>query len=99
LVEGEEEAVPSRVGAASGAAQALQEGGDRGGSVDLDDPVQVTDVDAQFQGARGDDDAVAGLGERGFRASALVEGEGGVREERGHVLCPQLGAQFLDQAP
>ena len=41
----------------------------------MDDAVEVADVDAEFEGAGGDDDAVAGLGERGFRAAAFVGGQ------------------------
>ncbi len=44
------------------------------GRVDLDDPVEVADVDAELQGAGGDDDAVARLGERLLGAAPLVDG-------------------------
>ncbi len=72
-VEGEEEAVAAGAGAAARAAEPLQERRDGGRRVDLDDAVQVADVDAEFEGGRGDDDAVARLRERLFRAAPFVE--------------------------
>ena len=69
----------------AGAAESLQERRDRAGRVELDDPVQVTHVDAQFQGAGGHDDAVARLGECLLGAAALVGRQRGVRQERGYA--------------
>jgi hypothetical protein len=43
----EEEAVASAVRSSPSTADALQEGRDRGGGVDLDDPAQVADIDAE----------------------------------------------------
>ena len=49
-------------GPTTGAPEALEERSDRGWSVDLDDPIEVADVDAEFQRGGRDDDAVARLG-------------------------------------
>ncbi|MCQ0013778.1 hypothetical protein [Actinomadura madurae] len=73
LVEGQEEAVARGARSSARAAEALQERCDRGRGVDLDDAVEVADVDAEFEGAGRDDDAVAGVGERLLGAAALVE--------------------------
>jgi hypothetical protein len=44
----------------------------------LDDPVEVPDVDAEFEGRGRDDDAVAGLRERLFGLPAFVDRQRGV---------------------
>jgi hypothetical protein len=54
----EERAVRGDPRAAPGAAHALQEAGDGRGGVDLQDVVEVADVDAELEGAGGDDHAV-----------------------------------------
>lgn len=72
---GEEETVAGGVGATAGAADPLQERGDAAGGVDLDDSVEVADVDAEFQGGGGHDDAVARLGERLLGAGPFIGGE------------------------
>ena len=71
-VDGEEQAVAGGAGSPAGAAESLQERRHRAGSVDLDDPVQVADVDAELQGAGRDDDAVARLGEGLLGAAPFV---------------------------
>ncbi len=50
VAQRKEQAVPGGAGPATGATEALQESRDGGGRIDLDDPVEVTDIDAQFQG-------------------------------------------------
>ncbi len=75
VVQGEEEAVAAGTGAASGAAQSLEECGDGAGGVELDDPVQVAHVDAEFQRAGRDDHTVPCLGERRFGPPAFVHGQ------------------------
>jgi hypothetical protein len=55
---GEEQTVTHGSRTPTGAAHALQEGGDGRRGVDLDDPVQIAHVDAELQRAGGDDDAV-----------------------------------------
>ncbi len=86
-VAGEEEAVAGAAGPPAGAPESLQERRHGRGRVDLDDPVEVADVDAEFERAGGDDHAVAGLGERLLRATPLVGGERGVRQERGDAAA------------
>jgi hypothetical protein len=73
--DGEEEAVADRVGSPTGTAEPLQEACDSRRRIDLDDSVEVADVDAEFEGGGGDDDAVTGFGERAFGGAALVRGE------------------------
>ena len=93
LVEGEEQAVAAGAGPPAGAAEPLQERRRRvRGRVDLDDPVEVADVDAELQGAGGDDDAVARLGERLLGAAALVGGQRGVGQEGRHARAPAAAA-------
>lgn len=59
--QGEEGSIAGGPGAATGATEPLQERGQGGGRVHLDDPVEVTDVDAEFEGRSRDDDAIAKL--------------------------------------
>src|SRR5215468_4818312 len=75
VIHGEERAVRARVRPAAGPAHALEEGGHGGRAPDLEDVVEVADVDAQLERARGDDDAVLALGEGALGALPLVEGE------------------------
>ena len=93
---GEKQAVPLGSRPAAGTAQALEEGGDGAGSVDLDDAAEVADIDSQLQGARGDDDAVAALGERLLGTPALVEGERAVGDECPSAGSMELGGQRFD---
>ncbi len=60
---------------ASGAAQTLQKRRNSAGCVQLDDPVKIADIDAQFQRARRDDHTVPGLRERLLRTAPLVRGQ------------------------
>jgi hypothetical protein len=75
---GEEQAVADAARPPTRTPEPLQERGDGGGRVDLDDAVKVADVDAQFEGAGRDDDTVARFGERFFRATPFVGGQRGV---------------------
>jgi hypothetical protein len=72
----------------------LQERGDGGGSVELDDPVEVTDVDSELQGRGGHDDAVASLRERLLGLAALVDRQRRVRHE-GTDLARSQGEREL----
>ncbi len=71
-VGGQKEAIPASAGPAAGPSQPLQERSHFGGSIDLDDPVEIPNIDAQLQRARGDDDAVACFVERLFGSEAFV---------------------------
>ena len=75
VVDTQEQAVARGSGASTGAAEALEERRDGAGGADLDDAVQVADVDAEFQRRGGDDDGVAGFGERRFGAAPLLSGQ------------------------
>jgi hypothetical protein len=77
----------------------LEEGGDGRRGVDLDDPVEVSDVDAELKRAGGDDDTVACLGEGLFGAPSFVQREGGVGQERRDASQSQFLPQFLHQPP
>ena len=96
LVRGrEEQGVAAGSGPSPRASDALQESSDRRRAVDLDHPVEIADVNAEFQGARRHDHTVAGLGERLLRSSALVLPERAVRHERRHVSCSQRQPEFF----
>ena len=99
VVGGQEEAVAGRAGPPPGAAHPLEEAGHGGRGVDLDDPVEVADVDAQLQRAGGHDDAVVPAGERLLGLPPLVQAQRAVRDERGDLQRPQLAAQLLDPRP
>ena len=75
---GVEEAARNFAHAVSGAAHALQCGGDRGRRCHLDDKVHVAHVDAQFQGAGGDHAAQGSALERLLDEGALFLGDGAV---------------------
>jgi hypothetical protein len=85
----------ARSGPAPGPSEALEEArhGDR--RVDLDDPVEIADVDAQLERARGDDDAVAGLGKRRLGAPPLVQPQRAVRDERRYTGPSMTAAAFF----
>ncbi len=99
VVQREEQAVALGSRPPSAAADALQERRHSGRRVDLDDPVQVTDVHAEFQGARRHDHAVLGVGEGLLRAAPFVQGQGRVGQERGHPAGQQRAPEFLHQPP
>lgn len=84
---------------APGTAEALQERRDGTRRVDLDDPVEVAHVDAEFEGAGRDDHAVTGLREGEFGTATLVERQRRVRQERGDPTTAQRTPEFLDQLP
>ena len=86
-------------GTAAGASDALQERRYGRRVVHLDDAIEVTNVDAQLQRRRGDDDTVASLGERLLRAAAFVDRQRRVRQVRGHAAFPQCGAYLLYELP
>jgi len=92
---GEDQRVAGGVGPAAGAPEALEERGDGGWGVDLDDPVEVSDVDAELQGRGGDDDAVAVLGERLLSGRSLAGAEGSVGDERRHIVTAQGDGELL----
>ena len=69
------------------------------GRVDLDDPVEVADVDAELQRAGRDDHAVAGLGERRLGPPALVERQRACETNVVDAARPQRGAELLDPRP
>jgi hypothetical protein len=81
------------------AAETLQESGDGARRVDLNDPVEVADIDTQFQGRGGDDHAAPGFGEGLLGAAAFVGRQRSLRQERRHSPRPQCLAEFLDQLP
>ena len=82
LVQREEQAVPPGPGPPPAAPEALQEPRDRERRVDLDHPVQVADIHAEFQRGGGHDDAVPALGEGLLRAPPLVQRQRGVHQVR-----------------
>src|SRR5215218_3532260 len=92
---GEDQRVAGGVGPAAAAPEALEERGDGGWGVDLDDPVEVSDVDAELQGRGGDDDAVAVLGERLLSGRSLAGAEGSVGDERRHIVTAQGDGELL----
>ena len=92
---GQEQAVADGPGPAARAAHALEEARHGGGAVDLDHPVQVAHVDAQFQDARGHDHAVVPVGEGVFRLPPLLLAERAVGDEGRDAQLPQPSAQFL----
>lgn len=79
---GQEEAIALRAWPSSAVADSLEQRSDPGRRVELDDPVEVTRVDAEFQRAGGHDDAVARGGEGLFGAVALAGRQGCVRTGR-----------------
>src|SRR5690606_14284353 len=89
LGRGEEEAVSLTPGAAAGSAETLQEGGHRVRRIDLDHAVEVADVDAQLERARGDNHAVGTLCECRLCAQALLTAERAVGDERCDSVPPQ----------
>ena len=97
LAQGEEQAVAPGLGPPPAAPEPLQERGDREGGVDLDHPVQVTDVDPEFKGGRRDDHAVPPLGERQLRSPTLVKRERRMDQVRGDAKLAQVGAELFDQ--
>ncbi len=96
LVQGEEQAVAGGTCPAACTAETLQERCDGSRSVDLDDPVEVADVDAQLQRAGGDDHAVPGLGEGLLRSVPLIDRQRRMREERRHPEGTQRLTKLLD---
>jgi hypothetical protein len=83
--EAQEQAVAVGAGPPAGAAQPLQERRDRAGRVDLDDPVEVPDVDAELQGRGRHDDAVPPLGKGRLGAPTF-----GGRQRRVRQICLHL---------
>src|ERR1035437_7901652 len=77
-VRRQEQAVPLGAGPAPRPAQSLQKRSHFGGGVDLDDPVEIPYINPEFQGAGGDDDTIASVLERLFRAEAFVPAQGAV---------------------
>ena len=73
LGDGEQQRIAGLTRSTSGAAEALQERRDGARCADLNNPVEIADVYAKFEGRGRDDDAVAVLGERRLRAAPLVE--------------------------
>ena len=84
---GVEESARNFAHAVSGAAHALQRGGDRGRCGHLDYEVHVAHIDAQFQGAGGDHAAQGSALERLLDEGALFLGYGAVVRagERRHL--------------
>jgi hypothetical protein len=77
----QKQAVPASADPPPAPPHTLQEGSDRGRSVDLHHPVEIADVDAELERARRDNDAV-GLGrERRLGLPPLVDREGAVGHE------------------
>ena len=97
LAQREEQAVAPRSRPPPAAPEPLQERGDRERRVDLDHPVQVTDVDAELKRGRGHDHAVPPLGERQLRPPPLVKRQRRVDQVRGDAELPQLRAELLDE--
>ena len=96
LGRGKEQAIPTGSGASSGSTDALEEGSDGIRAVDLDDSVEVPDIDAQFEGAGRDDDAVGRLTECRLGQSALIDTEGTVGEVSFDTMTPESGGNLLD---
>jgi hypothetical protein len=80
VVGREEGAVGRQVRAPARAPHALEERRDTARCVDLDDVVEIADVDAELECARGDNDAVGALLERLLGGGSLRERQGRVRE-------------------
>ena len=93
---GEEQAVPTSSGSPSCSPNSLQKRSDGIRAVDLDDSVEVPDIDAKFEGAGRDDDAVGRLTECRFRQSALIDTEGTVGEVSFDTMTPESGSDLLD---
>jgi hypothetical protein len=71
VVGREEGAFGHRVRAPARAAHALEERRDAAWRIDLNDVIEVADVDAELERARGDDDAVGALLERLLSGGSL----------------------------
>jgi hypothetical protein len=77
----EEGRVRGAAGAPAGAAHALEEGGDGGRRVGLEDAVEVADVDALLESRGADDAGVPAAGESLFGGAARFQGDGAVVHE------------------
>lgn len=97
LAERKEQAVAAGARSTAGAAHPLQERADRGRAVDLDDPVQVTDIDAELQSRGGHDHAIPRLGERLLGPAPLAGRQRCVRQEDLDPGFAQRRAKLLDQ--
>jgi hypothetical protein len=92
----QKQAVPASADPPPAPPHTLQEGSDRGRSVDLHHPVEIADVDAELERARRDNDAV-GLGrERRLGLPPLVDREGAVGHEGSDARPAQPVRQLLD---
>src|SRR5581483_12123612 len=94
-VRGQEQTVPLSACTAASTTQSLQERSHFHGSVDLDDPVEISNIDPQLQGAGCDDNAIASVLEGLFRAETFITAEGAVRDKRLRSLAAQKRSQFL----
>ncbi len=94
----EEQGVASQTFAAARPAQALKKRSHGCGRIDLDDPVQITDVQAQLERARGDDHAVLPLGKRPLGLPSSIGRKRGVRDEGVHSVRAQRLSEILDTA-
>src|SRR5438045_741465 len=91
----EKQAVRLRPGSPPSPAHPLQEGRHRGRSIDLDDSVEITNVEAQFQRACGHYHAVLFLSEGMFRCPTLLDAEGTVRHECLDLPLPEKQSKLL----
>jgi hypothetical protein len=81
----QEQTISNRSFAPTGAPHSLQERRYGRWSVNLNDPIEITDVDSKFESTRGYDDAVGCLRKRLLCLSPLIVIEGAMTNERAHA--------------
>ena len=91
----EEQAVARRFCATPSPSKSLKERRDGSRRVNLNDTIEITNIDAEFECARRDDHAVLRLGERLLRLPALVETQRAVRHECVDLKALEFVAELL----
>src|SRR5437773_2566994 len=77
----------------------LEERGNTWGRVDLDDPVQVTDVDPQLKGRRRNDRAVPSFAEGSLGGSTFSDPERAVGDERRDATISEGQGELFRPGP
>ena len=91
----QEQAVGRAVRPPTGAPHPLKERGHRCRCVDLDHPVEVTNIDPKLQRASRHDHAILPLGKCLFRQAAFLDSQGTVGDEGLDLLLPQEQGKLL----